>query len=440
MAQMSWDVLAPGLRTHNLMFGERPLCTVLRPLMYTPDEWNYLRQQTTTVLRAFDKLGRRMLADPALRHQVRLTPEEEHLIQVDHGYRTPIPTARLDSFFARGADGERTLTFVEFNGESPASMAYQDVLGDLFEEMPVMQAMRERYHMELLRSRQAAVDAILEIYYEWRGNRDKLPDIAIVDWRGVPTTSEFELFVDYFARHGIKALICDPEELEFRNGHMYAQGQPVDFIYKRVLITELLQKYGLDHPIVHGLEAGAICVMNPFTCKVLHKKASFAVASDERNAHLLTPEERQAIQAHIPWTRLVEERTTLGPDGETIDLLPWISQNRERLVLKPNDEYGGKGVVIGWETDQSAWDAALQDALAHPSIVQQRAIIAYEDFPSLGPDGDVVIAQRLVDCDPFLFHGREVTGCLTRLSSVTLLNVTAGGGSIVPVYVVEEKD
>ncbi len=57
----------------------------------------------------------------------------------------------------------------------------------------------------------------------------------------------------------------------------------------------------------------------------------------------------------------------------------------------------------------------------------------------MGGDGSLVVAQRLVDCDPFLFHGEEVTGCLTRLSSVTLLNVTAGGGSIVPVYVVEEK-
>ncbi len=70
-------------------------------------------------------------------------------------------------------------------------MAYQDGLGDLFDELPVMQAMSERYHMRLLRSQAAAVDAILKIYYEWRGNRDKLPDIAIVDWYGVPTMTEF---------------------------------------------------------------------------------------------------------------------------------------------------------------------------------------------------------------------------------------------------------
>lgn len=440
LAQQSWETLAAGMPARHLTFGDRPLCTVLRPLFYSPEEWRYLRTRTTLVLRAFHRLAQNMLLDPELRRQVRLTPEEEYLIGLPTGYSTPIPTARLDSFFSRHETGGMVLNYVEFNGESPASMAYQDVLAELFLETPLMQEFGRRYQMRPLLSRAAALDELLRIYYEWRGSRDKLPDIAIVDWAGVPTTSEFHLFVEYFQEHGIRALICDPEELEFRQGQMWAKGEPVDFIYKRVLISELLQRYGLDQPIVHALEAGAICMANPFTCKVLHKKASFAVATDERNAHLLTPEEQAAILQHVPWTRLVEERTTLDRRGHPIDLLPWASENREHLVLKPNDEYGGKGVLIGWETSQEAWDAALKQALEEPAVVQERAVIAYEEFPALDPAGNVVIDQRLVDCDPFLFHGERVEGCLTRLSSQTLLNVTAGGGSIVPVFVIEPRE
>lgn len=437
LAADSWDLLSRGLQERHLTFGDRPLCTVLRPLFYSPEEWVFLRERTTTVLRVFDRLAHRLLADADLRQQVRLTPEEEYLVGIPAGYPTPIPTARLDSFFSRNADGSRTLTYVEFNGESPASMAYQDVLADLFLQLPLMQAMGERYHMQPLLSRAPALEALLAIYYQWRGNRDKLPDIAIVDWPGVPTTSEFHLFADYFARHGIQARICSPDALAFQKGQLFADGVPMDFVYKRVLISELLEKYGLDHPLVEAVEAGAVCMANPFTCKVLHKKASFAVASDERNAHLLSPAEREVILAHVPWTRLVEERHTLDQQGNAIDLLPWCSENREHLVLKPNDEYGGKGVLIGWETSQEAWEAALQEALVHPAVVQERATIAYEAFPALDAEGKVAIERRLVDCDPFLFHGREVAGCLARLSSVTLLNVTAGGGSIVPVFIVE---
>ena len=439
LAQDTWDHLLPGLGARGLIFGTRPLTTVLRPLFHTGMDWHYLRWRSTLILGVFRKMADAMLEDPVLRAQVYLTPEEEDLVQIPTGFPTVLPTARLDSFLTVHDDGAYTLNYVELNGESPASMAYSDVLAELFLETPLMQRFQDRYFVDMLQGRRSAVDALLRIYFTWRGSRDKLPDIAIVDWHGVPTTTEFHLFVDYFAENGINAIICTPDDLDFHDGKMYASGQAVDFIYKRVLSNELLRKYGLDHPIIEALRAGAICMANPFTCKLLHKKASFAVVSDERNANLFNAAEREAIRQHIPWTRIVEERYTVDSKGQKIDLLAWSVTNQERLVLKPNDEYGGKGVLIGWETDSSTWEKAVVNALNEPSIVQERANIAYEDFPSVDDRGNVDISQRLVDCDPFLFHGDTVGGCLTRLSTVTLLNVTAGGGSVVPAFLIRES-
>jgi hypothetical protein len=391
------------------------------------------------MLGVFRKMTEVMLAEPKLRAQVFLDPDEEALIKIPTGYRTNIPTARLDSFFARSASDKHALTFIEFNGESPAGMAYNDVLGELFLETPLMQHFQDRYDMAPLEVRQHALDALSRIYYEWRGNSSKLPEMAIVDWAGVPTTGEFHLFRDYFGEHGIEVTICTPDDLDFHGGKLYAGEREVDFVYKRVLTTEFLRKYRLDHPLIAALRAGAICMANPFTCKLVHKKASFAVASDERNAYLFKADEREAIRRHIPWTRTIEERYTVDTRDRKIDLLPWASDNKEHLVLKPNDEYGGKGVLIGWETGQSEWDRALEGALGEPSIVQERAEIAYELFPSIDNRGNVEIGERLVDCDPFLFHGDTMGGCLTRLSTVTLLNVTAGGGSVVPAFVIRDQ-
>jgi hypothetical protein len=354
LAQDTWEMLLPGMKARGLVFGERPLTTVLRPLIHTGMDWHYLRWRSNIMIGVFRKMADAMLEDPVLRAQVYLTPEEEELIQIPTGFRTVLPTARLDSFFTVHADGRYTLNYVELNGESPASMAYSDVLAELFLETPLMQRFQERYFVDTLMARRHAVDALLRIYYSWRGNRDKLPDIAIVDWEGVPTTTEFHLFVDYFARYGIKVTICSPHDMEFRRGVLYAGGRPVDYVYKRVLSTELLQKFGLDHPIIYALRAGAICMANPFPCKMVHKKASFAVASDERNAYLFDAEELDAIRQHIPWTRIIEDRRTVDPMGQAIDLLPWAVTNKDNLVLKPNDEYGGKGVLIGWETEQDA--------------------------------------------------------------------------------------
>ncbi len=439
LAQDSWSIMSPGMKERNLYFGERPLCTVLRPFFHTEETYRWLSERTSLILSVFRKATEMMLADKHLRAQVGLTPDEEVLVRLPTGYKTNIPTARLDSFFTREKGDKYTLNYIEFNGESPAGMAYNDVLAGLFLDTPLMQKFQEYYTVKSLDVRAHAQEALLRIYEQWRGGRDKLPDIAIVDWTGVPTTTEFKLFQQFFAKSEIETSICDPEDMDFHKGKLYAAGRHVDFVWKRVLTTELLRKYRLDHPLIEAAKAGAVCIANPFNCKLLHKKASFAVVSDERNAHLFSDSERAAVRLHIPWTRVIEERRTLDHHGKTIDLLPWSSQHKDHLVLKPNDEYGGKGVLIGWETDQHTWDMALAGASEEPSIVQERAVIAYEDFPTVDEQGNVTVSERLVDCDPFLFHGDTVGGCLVRLSTVTLLNVTAGGGSVIPAFIVKEK-
>lgn len=50
------------------------------------------------------------------------------------------------------------------------------------------------------------------------------------------------------------------------------------------------------------------------------KKMLFALLHDERVTTSFTPEEREAIARHVPWTRRVEQGKTIGPDGVEIDL------------------------------------------------------------------------------------------------------------------------
>ena len=150
-------------------------------------------------------------------------------------------------------------------------------------------------------------NALLDAYQQFSGGLEP-PRIAILDWRKVPTHSEFVLFEDYFHALGLQCRIVDPREVEYRDGKLCHGDYHITLIYKRVLIGELLERGGLDHPVVRAVCDGAVCMVNPFRCKPLYKKASLAVLSDERNRGLFSPEEVRAIDAHIPWTRMVEER------------------------------------------------------------------------------------------------------------------------------------
>jgi hypothetical protein len=225
--------------------------------------------------------------------------------------------------------------------------------------------------------------------------------------------------------------------MEYRNGKLYSGDFHVTLIYKRVLIDELIDQCGLESDVVRAVRERAVCMVNPFRCKLLHKKASLAVVGDERNSHLFTGEERGAVNTHVPWTRVVEDRSTEF-DGKKIDLLKWTEDNREQLVLKPNDDYGGRGIVLGWTVAPEKWSGAIRDALNSPYIVQRRVTIPEEPYPSF-IDGKLDIHDRSLDTAPYVSNGRFIEGCLTRISTDELLNVTAGGGSNVPTLLLEKR-
>ena len=107
-------------------------------------------------------------------------------------------------------------------------------------------------------------------------------------------------------------------------------------------------------------------------------------------------------------------------------------------MLKPNDEYGGKGIVLGWESTDAEWEAGLAAANEEPYIVQDRITLPTEAYPSV-VDGRLEIFDRMLDTAPFAVDGAYIEGCMTRLGTAALLNVTAGGGSNVPTYVIEPR-
>lgn len=434
LAEESWHQLTDQLRRRGLFFGDRPLCSVLRPRFITPEQYRFLQDRIGVLLRAFAKAYGAALESREFRDRFGLLEWEEGLLQADPGFPEPSPVSRLDAFFVHERGG---LRFTEYNAETPAAAAYNDILAEVFFGLPVMRQYLRRFEVRPQPSRHNVLHALLQAYEGWRGRSARPERIAIVDWRNVPTFSEFVISAEYFRSQGYECVILDPEELEYGRGMLFSPAGPVDLVYKRVLISELVERGGLEHPLVRAVLDGAVCMVNSFRCKILHKKASLAVLSDERNQRLFDEEELRVIQRHVPWTRMVEERRTTFRERE-VDLIPFIADNRAELVLKPNDEYGGKGIVLGWETDASGWETAVRQALAEPTIVQERVQLPREEYPHM-ENGRVRFGSRIVDTAPFCFHGSYMDGCLTRLSTASLVNVTAGGGSSLATFVVARR-
>jgi uncharacterized circularly permuted ATP-grasp superfamily protein len=430
LAAESQQILDAALDESKLIFGGRRLTPYLRPHFVTEKEWSRVTATCEAVFGALQKVKDAAVDDDAILDELGITEIERELVRIDPGYSHVSPNARLDSFLTDDA-----YSFVELNGESPAGVAYADSATQIFETLPVMKRFDERYAVRGLEGRPKMLDTLLACYREYLGREpDKSPIIAIIDLKDLPTIKEFELFKEYFESQGYPSIICSPDELEFTGEQLSCKGRNIDIVYKRLLVNEYLPIMDEYPALLDAYRAGAICMANSFRSKLVHKKAIFAVLTNEKYANLFNGEELDAIRKHVPWTRKFREEQTVNR-GETIDLVEWTRANSSKLVLKPNDDYGGHGIYIGWNSSQAEWDDAIAEALADGDyLVQERVKTAKEMFPMITDGGGWQMVEQLVDLDPLLFLGK-VGAAFTRLSSNELANVTAGGG-MVPTFII----
>ena len=433
LAETSRAMLDEGLERARLVFGGRRLSPYLRPHFVSEYDFRRITTICETVWSAIQKVKDAAISDPSIVDDLGITEVERDLVSINPGYKAVSPTSRLDSFLT--AD---SYSFVELNGESPAGIAYADAAYDIFSSLPVMKRFSADYNLRALYGSRFMLDVLLDSYAEFLGRKpEQTPRIAIVDLAGVPTVQEFELFREFFESAGYPAVICTPQELEFRDNKLSFLGQRIDIVYKRLLVNEYLPIMNEYPALLNAYRAGSICMVNSFRSKLIHKKALFAVLTDARRASLFTPSELDAIHSHVPWTRSVKDQQS-DYRGQRIDLLEFVRGNSQRLVLKPNDDYGGHGITIGWSTDASGWNEAIEKALSDGDyLVQERVATARETFPALDNNGEIVFSEQLVDLDPLLFNGK-VRSAFTRLSYTELANVSSGGG-MVPTYVVSKR-
>src|ERR1700737_2445193 len=346
------DTFFASLRKAKPTFGERVHCPFLRPFFLSPEDEQRVRIVAETIAAFGERVASAALEDRSLFAQFRLRPEEERLARMHAGYGLASTASRLDAFLLPDS-----LKCAEYNGESPAGAGYSESLAEIFGDLPVMASFSKRYEVHSYPLTAKLLDALVMSYIDW-GGASKRPQIAIVDWREVPPWREFEILKERFEKMGVPVVLGDPRDLVFDGRTLAAHGTKIDLVYRRVLINDIVVRPKECEALVKAYAANAVCVANTFRCKIPHVKAFFAVLTDERNGALFSHHEREIIRRHIPWTRVVEDVST-AHYGEHIDLLAFIREKREDLVLKPSDEYGGTGVTLGWETNEHDWDEAI---------------------------------------------------------------------------------
>lgn len=415
----------------NILFGGRAMATCLRPAFLTEELYHRVEWAAGAVRTALDAVSPRILAEPELHEALGLTPFERELAAIPTPVRRFSHTTRLDAFFTASS-----FRFVEVNAESPAGAAYCHHLARLYRDTPVFQRFTIEHPVRFISPLEHLVHGLLRAYHEEADGIASHPTFAIVDFLDIPTYPEFLLVKEYFERFGFPCLIGDPRDVEVDGeGWAVLQGRRIDVLYRRLLVNEL---YPIRHDVpslLAAYRAGRTVFINSFRSKLLHKKAIFALLSDPNFTQALPGEVQRALEEHVPWTRrLVPGFAEV--EGKRVDLLEYVLRNRQRLVLKPNDEYGGKGVVLGFAASDQEWHDAVSAGADGSLVVQELVEIHREPFLHR-LNGEWQEVHSVVDLDPYL-NGSLLGGCLTRISSTNLANVTAGGGTL-PLFLLTDR-
>ena len=199
-------------------------------------------------------------------------------------------------------------------------------------------------------------------------------------------------------------------------------GEPVQLVYRRALLEDLA-----EGDLIAAARDRRAAVVNPFRARVANNKKLFALLGDPRFAHLVEDAGEAGDRRDDPLDARPARRAAPAYGEWVVDLLAFVSDNRERLVLKPASDYGGHGVSLGMETSQADWDRLIEEHSGQGDyVVQEYVPVPEEMFPTV-EDGHVQMRLKRFNINPFGIGGRYA-GMITRISDQAVINVSAGGG------------
>jgi hypothetical protein len=239
--------------------------------------------------------------------------------------------------------------------------------------------------------------------------------------------TEMPSFASFLEARGHRPVIGDPRTLARVRGGYRLEGAQVDVLYRNMEVTDFVELEAAgarlralraafrDNIVVSGIAGD------------FDHKSVWELLTSKRTEHMVRKPDRALFRKHLLWTRLFREAETEGPDGSTIDLVPFVARHRAEIVLKPNQSCGGDRILIGRYMSDRTWQRTIREALSgKESWVAQRFHPGTQKaFPKIGAKKleRYYITYGVISA-PFGF------GILGRACGRPIVNVSRGGGLV----------
>ena len=230
-------------------------------------------------------------------------------------------------------------------------------------------------------------DHLITVALDKSYNYDTEINIAL----GIPSRSqgnykEVELYMNKLYRKNLqlrdnklrgKIIICDLNHLNIID----------DFIfYKDLRIHSIIEMHHglITLEIMQAFKSGNVFLYNGPITGLLSNKLNLALLSEYEDSDNFNLEEREVIKKYIPWTRKIAScKTNYGT--VKIKLEDFILSNKDKLVIKSAQGYGGKGIYVGRYISQKKWEGLVKASIKEKNFLVQEYI---ESSPYLYQTGE----------------------------------------------------
>ena len=330
------------------------------PKMFDEDDVELFRRIVRTSCGIFKKVIKNYREDEKYRRLFSFSKELEELILIPAQYDAVIPICRLDIFYHEDTGDFK---FCEFNTDGAAAMFRDVEIRKILINNPAHQEVIRRFELEPFELFDSWVETFIKLYHTYPKRKDN-PNIAIVDILENATTRELEMFARHFQKAGYNCEICDIRRLRFEDGVLCSEnGHPIDAIYRRAVTGDVMAYYEQVTDFLKAVQTDSVFMAGAFETQIIHTKEIFYVLHHPMTKALLTEEEREFVEAHIP--------VTVEFSDEFISIEE-VRRRKGELLLKPMDAYASKGIyAAGRECSQEEWQRITEKLYGQGYVCQE---------------------------------------------------------------------
>jgi hypothetical protein len=138
------------------------------------------------------------------------------------------------------------------------------------------------------------------------------------------------------------------------------------------------------------------------------------------------------VRRIIPWTKKIKDRLVL-PDGREVDAKPFLTSEKDDLVIKHANAYSSAAVYIGEDVARDEWRTIVHEALEGDWIVQEKIELPEMDM-EYWEDEKLKTARCIFNVNPYIYDG-HLGGFLIRASTDKLTSFKSGEiAAVVPCF------